>query len=129
MNDDFIDNLKRDKARGNTAPHQVLLLITLHNLYNEKRHFDFEIKEIILSFDETWEKYEHLFQTKSKIVGMPLKAFYNQGFNGLEFYTEIKDFRNKNSLEQNIKAIVLNNSLKIFLQATNLQALEERITK
>jgi len=127
MNDDFIDNLKRDKARGNTAPHQVLLLISLHNLYNEKRHFDFEIKEIISSFDETWKKYEHLFQTKSKIVGMPLKAFYNQGFIDLEFYTEIKDFRNKNSLEQNIKAIVLNNSLKDFLTTANVKNLERRL--
>lgn len=129
MQKNFIDNLKRDKARGAIAPHQVLLLISLKILNDKKGNFDFNIEEVVDEFDSVWDKYERIFKSKSKIAGMPIKAFHNQGLIDLEFSSKIEDFRNRSMLLESVKTIKFHNNLTEFLIKTELDELEIRIVK
>ena len=52
---EFVDNLKRDKARGKIAPHQIILLTALYRLYYKNKTSSFNIEELIIEFNEIWE--------------------------------------------------------------------------
>ena len=111
----FIDKLKRDKARGVIAPHQIILLYALYNLSNRCGKHTFEIDELNTEFQIVWKRNKDKFQSTSNILGMPLKAFFNQGYINLAFSGELLDFRKLNDLKENIKSVQIGTELlKVF---------------
>ena len=73
----FIDGLKRDKARGFLAPHQIILLITLFDSFKENDLDTFDIVSLNSRFKENWKAHKNKFKTKNNKIGLPLKAFIN----------------------------------------------------
>lgn len=123
-NDDFIASLKRDKARGYLAPHQIILLISFFNLGKEKLNID----ELIKAFDENWKKYAYLFNSKNRNIGLPLKALSNKGLVIMYLLQPIDNFRNVNELIEKVKSISFSDELISFLKKVNLEYLESRIS-
>lgn len=113
---EFIDNLRRDKACGVIAPHQIILLVALHNIYNEKHNTILNVDEVNTEFQKVWSQNNEKFQSKSNLVGMPLKALYNQRLIDLDVRGQIKDFRRLSDLKENIYKIILCKELATFLE-------------
>ena len=97
----FIDNLKRDKARGNLAPHQIILLISLYQSHTKHKSNYINITELITYFDQAWEENNDKFKSKNCNPGMPIKAFINNEYLDVSMTEEI-NFRNRNELESKI---------------------------
>lgn len=104
----FVDGLKRDKARGALAPHQIILLISLHKLYSENKSNIIEIDDLMDAFSLTWKEHQNSFKTKNNNLGMPLKVFVNRDYLKIEIKENIIDFRNKTELKSKIKSININ---------------------
>jgi hypothetical protein len=78
---EFIDKLKRDKARGNLAPHQIVLLLSLHKLYSENKSKIIEIDDLMDFFSTTWKEHQNSFKTKNCNQKSPFKTFIvSRGF-------------------------------------------------
>lgn len=103
--EEFINNLKRDKARGNLAPHQIILLISLFNTYSISKSDLTDITTLNNEFQKVWKEYKNLFISKNSKVGLPLKAFVNRGYLKLIINESINDFRNILELETKISSI------------------------
>jgi hypothetical protein len=123
----FIDSLKRDKASGNTAPHQIILLISFLNLSDSLDNNQYKIQELALEFDANWVKYSHLYLTKNKNIGMPIKAMINKGLIEIKILESILNYRNKKEIFSKIENLRLSNELKVFLNTINIKYLEQRI--
>jgi hypothetical protein len=102
---EFIDNLKRDKARGDLAPHQIILLLSLHKLYSENKSDIIEINDLMNAFNFTWKEYQNSFKTKNCNLGMPLKVFVNKDYLEIAIKEDINDFRSKTELKSKITEI------------------------
>jgi hypothetical protein len=50
---EFIDSLKRDKARGALAPHQIILLLSLHKLNSENKSKILKLEDLMGTFNYT----------------------------------------------------------------------------
>lgn len=116
----FIDNLKRDKARGVIAPHQIVLISALYNIYQREKKSKLNIDEIDMEFQKVWNKNCDKFLSRSNLLGMPLKAFYNQGFIDVKFNEPVDDFRRLKSLKTNIENVEIGNSLINLFSIKNL---------
>jgi hypothetical protein len=125
---DFIDSLSRDKVRGDIAPHQIILLISLLNLYTPLLKKQIDIDELIKEFDLNWNKYDYLYKSINKNAGLPLKALYNKGLLTIDMYKPIEDYRNMGEISQKIQKISLNDELTRFLSLAKLESLKSRIT-
>lgn len=126
---EFIDNLKRDKARGNLAPHQIILLISLYKLYSDKKSNIIEIGDLMDTFSFTWKEHQNSFKTKNCNVGMPLKVFVNKDYLEIELTENIIDFRSKTELGSKIKSLKLNSVLLTLFKNPNLaEYLKNRIS-
>lgn len=112
----FIDSLTRDKARGTIAPHQIILLITLHKLYSESKSNTIEIADLINAFGLTWKEHQNSFKTKNCNLGMPLKVFVNRDYLEIEINEDIIDFRNKTELKSKINKIKISQVLLNLLK-------------
>lgn len=108
---EFVDNLNRDQARGNLAPHQIILLISLNKLYSESKSNTLEILDLIDVFDSIWKEHQNTFKTKNRNLGMPLRVFVNRDYVKIEINEDIKDFRNKIEIKTKIKKIILSQLL------------------
>jgi len=108
---EFIDGLKRDKARGNLAPHQIILLISLLNLYKENESDTFDILSLTNEFQKIWNDYQYKFKTINNNIGLPLKAFNNRGYIELGVKDTINDFRNNLELMSKISSLKIDNVL------------------
>ena len=64
----FVDNLKRDKARGSLAPHQIILLIALSKIYKESGKNLNDILILNSQFQEVWNTYKNEFKTTNMAV-------------------------------------------------------------
>lgn len=117
----FVSNLKRDKARGTIAPHQILLLISFYHLYNRTNKYIFEIKEIDDEFQKNWNLYKSMYQTTNRKLGMPLKALYNKKLLSIDFTDVIVDFRNLHELQNKISYVKFESSLIEFLKLNNVE--------
>ena len=127
--DKFIDGLKRDKARGNLAPHQIILLITLFDGFKEDDSGIFDIANLNREFKENWKAHQSKFETKNNKIGLPLKAFINKGYIKIETSDVINDFRNNSELESKISMLKIDNILiDIFRKMNSNSSLIERIT-
>ncbi|MBP1838627.1 hypothetical protein [Formosa algae] len=109
--DEFVDNLKRDKARGELAPHQIILLLSLHKLYLENKSNVIETDDLMDAFNVTWKEHQNSFKTKNNNIGMPLKAFVNRGYLEIDINEEINDFRSKTELITKVIQIKINQVL------------------
>jgi hypothetical protein len=126
---DFIDNLKRDKARGDLAPHQILLLISLYKLYSESKSCIIEIVDLIDAFSLTWKENQNSFKTKNCNLGMPLKVFINRDYLEIQIKEDIIDFRNKTELKSKISSIKISPLLLNILSKQEIsEYLKTRIT-
>ena len=127
---DFIDNLKRDKARGELAPHQIILLISLNKLYSKNKSKIIEIGDLLDSFSLTWKEHQDRFKTKNCNLGMPLKVFVNKDYLEIEIKEEINDFRSKTELRSKITLVRINPLLTNILNSQKSKNyLESRIIK
>lgn len=127
---EFIDNLKRDKARGHLAPHQIILLISLYNLYLENNSGILTIEELISTFNKVWKENQDKFKTKNCNLGMPLKVFVNREYLVIEINEDINDFRSKIELRSKIEKIKINHDLIKLFENKNIRSyLKTRIYK
>ncbi|MGY0391178.1 hypothetical protein ACW5R3_01295 [Bizionia sp. KMM 8389] len=115
---EFVDNLKRDKARGDLAPHQIILLLSLHKLYSENKSNTFEIDDLMDAFNLTWKEHQKSFKTKNCNLGMPLKVFVNKEYLEIDINEEINDFRSKTELRTKITSIIISQLLLTLLKKT-----------
>jgi len=119
---EFVDNLKRDKARGDLAPHQIILLLSLHKLYSENKSITFEISDLMDAFNLTWKEHQNSFKTKNNNLGMPLKVFVNKGYLEINITEDINDFRSKTELRTKIAKLEINIILLNLFKNTELSA-------
>lgn len=128
--ENFVDNLKRDKARGSLAPHQIILLIALLKIYKKSGKNLTDILILNSEFQEVWNTYNKEFKTTNNKLGMPLKAFVNKGYVTIEICEEINDFRNLLELESKISKLVIEDVLITFFKVDKIEEyLISRITK
>jgi hypothetical protein len=126
----FVDNLKRDKARGSLAPHQIILLIALSKIYKKSGRNLTDILILNSEFQEVWNTYRNEFKTTNNKLGMPLKAFVNKGYLTVEICEEINDFRKVSELEVKISKLVIENDLISLFKIDKIEEyLESRISK
>jgi hypothetical protein len=113
---EFIDNLKRDKARGELAPHQIILLLSLHKLYSENKSSIIEIGDLMGAFSLIWKEHQNSFKTKNSNLGMPLKVFVNREYLEIDLKEGINDFRSKTELKSKITQIKIHQILLNILK-------------
>jgi hypothetical protein len=129
MQNKFIDGLKRDKARGNLAPHQIILLIALLNLYKATNNSVIDIFSLNNEFQKLWSEHQDKFESKNNKIGLPLKAFINKGYIELVVSNTIKDFRNNSELEAKISSLTLSDELlKLYCDESIKNYLTSRIS-
>ncbi|MFY8180844.1 MAG: hypothetical protein ACOVLG_03635 [Flavobacterium sp.] len=128
--EEFINNLKRDKARGSLAPHQIILLIALSKVYKKSGKNLNDILILNNEFQEVWKTYKNEFKTTNNKLGMPLKAFINKGYLTIEISDQILDFRNLSELESKISNLVIEDILISLFKLDNIEEyLVSRISK
>ncbi|MFV8361446.1 hypothetical protein [Flavobacterium sp. LS1P3] len=128
--EEFVNNLKRDKARGNLAPHQIILLIALSNIYFVTKSNSTDIYTLNNEFQKVWNIYKNEFPTTNNKLGMPLKAFVNKGYLTIQISEEINDFRNLSELESKISNLVIEDILITLFKANKVEEyLISRISK
>ncbi|WP_412987677.1 hypothetical protein [Pontimicrobium sp. IMCC45349] len=127
---EFIDSLQRDKARGYLAPHQIILLMSLHKVYSKNRSIVIRISDLLETFKKVWENNQYLFKSKNCNLGLPLKAFVNKGFIEITITEEINDYRNKNELTTKISELKLSHLiLNIINKKDSYEYFKSRINK
>jgi hypothetical protein len=128
--EEFINNLKRDKARGSLAPHQIILLIALSKVYKKSGKNLNDILILNNEFQEIWKTYKNEFKTTNNKLGMPLKAFVNKGYLTIETSEQLLDFRNFSELESKISNLVIEEILISLFKSSNIEEyLVSRISK
>ena len=128
--EEFVNNLKRDKARGSLAPHQIILLITLSKIYKKGGANLTDILILNSEFQEVWNTYKNEFKTTNNKLGLPLKAFVNKEYITIEISEEINDFRNLLELESKISKLVIEDILIKLFKADKIEEyLISRISK
>jgi hypothetical protein len=128
--EEFIDGLKRDRARGSLAPHQIILLIALSKIYKKSGKVLTDILILNTEFQEVWNIYKNEFKTTNNKLGMPLKAFVNKGYLSIEISEEINDYRNLLELETKISKLAIEDILITLFNADKFdEYLISRITK
>jgi hypothetical protein len=128
--EEFVNNLKRDKARGNLAPHQIILLIALSNIYFVTKSNSTDVSTLNIEFQKVWNTYKNEFTTTNNKLGLPLKAFVNKGYITIEISEEINDFRNLLELESKISNLVTDDILIKLFKTDNIEEyLISRISK
>lgn len=126
----FIDNLRRDKARGIIAPHQIVLLLALYSLFRQTGKIHFNIEEVNSSFQLVWKENKDKFKSTNNNVGLPLKSLNSQGIIKLEIVSSIFDFRNLKNLNDGINKVNLTEVLlKVFHENSFTDKLKERLSK
>lgn len=121
MVNEFIDDLKRDKARGSLAPHQIIFLISLLNIFEIKQSKNFKIVELMEEFQKVWKEHQSKFQTKNNKIGLPLKAFMNKGLIEIDFTDIVSDFRRNQDLESKISNIKIGNEIEKILKQEKIK--------
>lgn len=113
--ENFVNNLKRDKARGDLAPHQIILLLSIQKICNLQNSNIISISHLIDTFEVVWKENEEKFKTKNCNLGMPLKVFVDKEYLEIDLNQNINDFRNKTELNAKIKQILVSPILKNIL--------------
>lgn len=126
--ENFIASLKRDRARGSLAPHQIILLIALCDIYNKEKSKQIDLAQLNECFQHNWRDYKEKFVSVNNNLGMPLKAFLKRELLIIEFKEPMDDFRNFKNLEANISKILMTKELLTFLGISDIRKyLETRI--
>lgn len=119
--EEFINNLKRDKARGSLAPHQIILLISLSKIYKKSGKIMNDVLILNSEFQEIWNTYKTQFKTTNNKLGIPLKAFVNKGYLTIQISEEINDFRKLSELESKISKLVIEDILITLFKADKIK--------
>ncbi|KQO24926.1 hypothetical protein ASF10_07055 [Flavobacterium sp. Leaf82] len=119
--EEFVNNLKRDKARGNLAPHQIILLIALSNIYSISKSDSTDINTLNSEFQKVWKEHKNLFISKNNKIGLPLKAFVNREYLQLITTDVINDFRNNLELETKVKSIKMYKATAQLFQDSDIK--------
>lgn len=119
--EEFVNNLKRDKARGNLAPHQIILLIALSNIYSISKSDSTDINTLNSEFQKVWKEHKNLFISKNNKIGLPLKAFVNREYLQLITTDVINDFRNNLELETKVKSIKMYKATTQLFQDSDIK--------
>jgi len=120
--EEFVKGLKRDKARGNLAPHQIILLISFLNIYVKLESKYFDITELESEFQQVWEDYKSQFASTNNNIGLPLKAFINRDYIRLTLKSDISNFRNTKELKREISTIEIDTILIQLLQQNDIKS-------
>lgn len=120
--EDFINNLNRDKARGDLAPHQIILLISLNRFSSKNSSDTINISDLINVFEKVWDEHKDIFKSTNNNIGFPLKSFIHKKYISISISDEINDFRNYNELESKISNLIIESSL---LSILNVDQIEE----
>lgn len=112
----FMNNLNRDSASGELAPHQVILLAAISRLYKKNNSKQISFKKLSQEFDLIWDRQNLNFKSTYKSVGMPLKAFVNKSLVTLKSNQVINNYRNITELINLIEAIYLEDTLVILFR-------------
>ncbi|MEY3997110.1 MAG: hypothetical protein RL344_1453 [Pseudomonadota bacterium] len=126
----FVNGLKRDKARGQLAPHQLILLLALltyihtHHDDNDKQLAKYatilNMRQLNDYFQIIWKQHRHRFTSTNSKIGLPLQAFFNQHLVQLKFNSNIDDIRRTEELILKLDHIMLlPKILNIFLNHTH----------
>jgi hypothetical protein len=127
--EEFVNNLKRDKARGNLAPHQIILLIALSNIYAIHKSNLTDIATLNDEFQKVWNEHKNSFISNNNKVGLPLKAFVNREYLQLNGAEIINDFRNNSELESKITSLTVSYELlKLYIDESIENYLTSRIS-
>lgn len=113
--EELISRMRIDRARGRRAPHQLVLLIALSKLIRSKNTDVFSIEDILMNFEDTWKKNKHNFYSKNPNIGMPLRALIRLGYIEIDQTGAIVDFRNTQSLLDDIKLVKVKDPVKRLL--------------
>ena len=119
--EEFIDALKRDRARGSLAPHQIILLIALLKTFKKSGNILTDILILNSEFQEVWNTYKNQFKTTNNKLGMPLKAFVNKGYITIQISEEINDFRNLSELESKISKLNIEDVLITLFKVDKIE--------
>lgn len=128
---EFINGLKRDKARGTIAPHQIVLLLAFYKIFQDNTLdiLTINIQDLNNEFQKVWSLNKDKFSSKSNILGMPLKALYNQKYIEINIKEPITDFRNISYLQKKINFIKINSELVELFQISDIETiLKKRLT-
>ncbi|WBL25721.1 hypothetical protein [Zunongwangia sp. HGR-M22] len=118
----FIRRLKRDKARGKIAPHQIILLLSLYRIYNENREIKISIDELKYKFEKAWNENIEPHSSNNPNIVMPIKAFYRRNYISLIPRTEdILSIRNYSDLNSIYKYIKLEEPLISLIPLKNFE--------
>lgn len=117
----IISKLNRDKAHGQSAPHQIILLITLKKMIEKESNMGvFDIHKLKDEFDLAWNSYAMRLSRSTKNFAMPIHALVKNRlisvntkrdryrFNDRRSEKELLD----NTLSISIKDYTLLNALK-----------------
>ena len=66
--------MKIDRARGETAPHQIILLATLFDLFKLNTKPQVKLAEISGKFGVIWVSNNHRFSTTNMNLARPVPA-------------------------------------------------------
>ena len=128
--EEFVNNLKRDKARGNLAPHQIILLIALSNIYFVSKSNSTDVYTLNIEFQKVWNTYKNEFKTTNNKLGLPLKAFVNKGYLTIQISEQIIDFRKLSELESKISKLLIEDVLITLFKIDKIEEyLVSRISK
>lgn len=119
--EEFINNLKRDKARGNLAPHQIILLIALSNIYSISKSDATDINVLNIEFQQVWNQHKNVFVSKNNKIGLPLKAFVNREYLQLSTSDVINDFRNNLELHTKVETIIMDTVITQLFQDSDIK--------
>ncbi|RKS03070.1 hypothetical protein C8C84_2811 [Flavobacterium sp. 102] len=119
--EEFINNLKRDKARGSLAPHQIILLISLFRIYNKNEKKITDILILNNEFQEVWYNFKSEFKSTNNKLGLPLKAFVNKGYLTIGTNDQIFDFRNLSELESKISKLEMQDILIALFKVDKIE--------
>lgn len=127
---EFVNNLKRDKARGNLAPHQIILLIALSNIYSISKSDSTDINTLNIEFLKVWKEHKNAFVSKNNKIGLPLKAFVSREYLKLNITEIINDFRNNLELQRKIRSVTMTKEITQLFQDSDIKKyLTTRIVK
>ncbi|SOC81567.1 hypothetical protein SAMN06296241_3146 [Salinimicrobium sediminis] len=114
----ILEHLNRDKARGNIAPHQVILLIAISNHVEKYRRQLLPLPQVKEIFDEIWLHKEQLFRSNNTDIVMPLKALQRAELIHLRITEDqIQGVRSYNQLREVVTDIELSNELFEILKS------------
>lgn len=112
--------LNRDRARGNKAPHQIILLISIAEYFKQNHRKIIPLENLYNLFTNIWMENEQALSSDNKDFVMPLKALYKMNLLQTSLEAPILNpIRSYNELKQRIFEIELTEDFTAILENLN----------